>query len=376
MTDRDLLRYRVALSMLPIHPKEVVAFLASGRSEEEFFSLRDTDDFFMSRRSARLINLLGKRDDALQQAEKEVRFIEDHNIRPHFITDKFYPVPLAGVSRPPLMLYSVGADPASYEHYLAIVGTRQPTPRGEKFCADVVRDLASKIPGLCIVSGLAYGIDAAAHRAAIDAGVATIAVVAHGLDTVYPASHRHLAKDIAREHGAILTAYPSGTRPLRGHFLERNSVIAAVAHGTLVVESGIRGGALSTAATAAGIDREVMAVPGRPTDEMSAGCNNLIRRQKAVLVQSAADIVKTMGWEEYDFSSSSSDASGQPSLFPALEGDCLTCWNAMKDYDEIDVDSLISLTNLPVHALMAALSDLEFEGLISRQPGGRFVPLK
>lgn len=309
------------------------------------------------------------RDEAVASARKEYERIQHHNITPLFFLDENYPQQLAETPEPPVILYKLGDADLMADQMLAVVGTRKPTPYGMDFCNKLVEEMASYFPESEIISGLAYGIDACAHRKALEKNLPTIAVVAHGLNMIYPAAHRNLAKEIIRQGGAILSEYPFDTQPFRAHFLARNRIVAGLADATLVVESNIKGGAMSTANYAFMFNREVMALPGRSSDELSSGCNLLIRKNKAHLVECCADLIEVTGWKPIDLPVSSQ----QRNLFPELEGDNKRIYEILQySRDPLQMDVLVNRSGIPASRLTGLLSELEFDGIIIRHPGNRF----
>ena len=267
------------------------------------------------------------------------------------------------------MLYVLGNVNLNPRFALAVVGTRKATKYGLQFTEQLIHDLAVYYPDLMIVSGLAYGIDGAGHRAALDCRLPTVAVVAHGLDMVYPAQHRDLARKIIQSGGGILTEYPAGTTPYQRNFLERNRIVAGLCDATFVAESEIRGGAMSTANQAFINNRDVMALPGRSIDPISAGCNHLIRSHKAQLITCAADVVQTTGWPPGVMQ----HAPQQRNLFPELRGAPAEIYAHIKHEGRpLSIDELRALTGMNMKELMANLTDMEFDGVITRLPGARF----
>ena len=235
--------------------------------------------------------------EAMLHAQKELEFIKKHNIRLYYYKDTNYPYRLAQCVDAPLLLYGKGNIDVNPQHAVSVVGTRMPSERGKDWCKRFVLDLAAQVPNLTIISGLAYGIDVIAHRAAIEAGIPTIIIPAHGLDRVYPAVHRNVAVQ-SLDKGGILTEYTTGTEPERFNFVARNRIVAGMADAVVVVESKARGGSLITAQMAQDYNRDIFTVPGRPDDVCSAGCNQLIKQQKAQLIENAADLLSAMCWEE------------------------------------------------------------------------------
>ncbi|WP_101046610.1 DNA-processing protein DprA [Macromonas nakdongensis] len=272
--------------------------------------------------------------------------------------DADYPADLLQTADPPLLLYLLGQRTAlQHAHKLAIVGSRNPTPQGAENAAQFAKALAGS--GLCVVSGLALGVDGAAHQGALDGGGPTLAVVGTGLDRVYPKRHLGLAHRIA-DQGALLSEYPLGTPPLAPHFPQRNRLIAGLSQGTLVVEAALQSGSLITAQLAADMGREVFAIPGSIHAPQSRGCHALIR-QGAKLVESAQDILEDLHLDHAatPTAGSASVASDDP-LLQAL------------GFDPVGLDALQARTGLDTPTLQAQLLSLELDGTVQRLPGGLF----
>lgn len=283
--------------------------------------------------------------------------------------DDDYPTRLYAVEDAPIFIYVLGAADLVSRHIISVVGTRKPTAYGIGFSGSLVKDLATYFPDLIVVSGLAFGIDAAAHRGALEAGVTTIGVVAHGLNMIYPAAHRDLARSIIQQGGALISEYPFDSQPYRQRFLERNRIVAGISDVTVVVESDIKGGAMSTANTAFSYSRDVMALPGRISDKLSSGCNHLIRKQKAHIITSPADLIELTGWQPLDLKIDTS----QRNLFPELDGDTKIIYEALRFSQEpLTTDRLHMLTLIPMPQLMSILGEMEFDGIIIRHPGNRY----
>lgn len=232
-----------------------------------------------------------------RQAEAEVRYMKRHGIGAVAATDAEYPPRLRDCPDPPHVLYFVGERRALGMRSVAVVGTRMATPYGQRMCDVLIGRLAELAPQTAVVSGLAYGIDGHAHRAALRYGLPTVAVVANVLPEVTPSSHRELARDIVAHGGAIVSELHSQTRQNGALFIPRNRIMAGMSEGTVVVESPVGGGALSTAELADGYGRTVMAVPGRAGDKCSAGANRLIMAHSAAMVCSGDDVVRELGWD-------------------------------------------------------------------------------
>ncbi|HSX95771.1 MAG TPA: DNA-processing protein DprA [Hydrogenophaga sp.] len=288
------------------------------------------------------------------------RWLAQDNAR-HVLTlaDPRYPASLLDTADPPLMLFVHGRlEALSHPQRLAVVGSRNPTPQGAQNAEAFAHSLAAS--GLCIVSGLALGVDGAAHEGALRAGGLTLAVVGTGLDRVYPSRHRDLAHRIVA-HGAMLSEYPLGTPPLAQNFPQRNRVIAGLSMGTLVVEAALQSGSLITARLASEQGREVFAIPGSIHSPQSRGCHALIR-QGAKLVESAQDVL-----EELRLADAAPRLDNEsPTESPGSEGELLDALG----HDPVSLDALLVRTGLPTSALQAQLLELELQGLVARLPGG------
>lgn len=362
--------YKMAFSFLKKMNSVLLTEVESKNiSPEEFFNIPTKE--LISRLGIRHDHEFDKiaREEAVAQAEKEWRLIEKHNIQPLFLLDENYPQRLKETYEPPIILYKLGEADLELSHMVSVVGTRRPTPYGLDFCNKFVGEIGDYFDDAVIVSGLAYGIDAAAHKKALEKGLSTVAVVAHGLNMIYPTAHRGLAKEIIKSGGAILSEYVFGVKPFRPNFLARNRIVAGLSDVTVVVESAIKGGAMSTANYAFLYNRDVMALPGRSNDELSSGCNLLIRKNKAQLIERAADLIETTGWEPLNIPVSPQ----QRNLFPEINGDQKKIYDILRFSSEpLQLDQLVVMTGFPASKMMTLLSDLEFEGIILRHPGNRY----
>ena len=304
---------------------------------------------------------------AIEHAQKELDFIEKHSVQLYYYKDSNYPYRLAQCTDAPLLLYAKGNVEVNPKHVVSIVGTRMPSERGKDWCRQLVIDLASHIPDLTIVSGLAYGIDVIAHKAALESGIPTIIVPAHGLDRIYPATHRNVAVQ-ALEMGGLLTEYTTGTEPERHNFVARNRIVAGVADAVVVVESKSKGGSLITAQMAQDYNRDVFALPGRFNDTCSAGCNDLIKHNKAQLIECAEDLITAMGWEA---------VIKQPTQTTMLELMCdLTneqqqLVNLLRDSEDgMHINQLVMETRLAYNMVSSELVMLELQDVVKSMPGG------
>lgn len=362
--------FGMALSFVPGMSAPFVRHMEEAEvGVEEFFSSNQQE--LAARLNIPVNPMLDRmvRDEALFKARKESEFMERHGIVSLSLTDEDYPSRMTDIDKAPVTIYKLGTADLEAEKMLSIVGTRHATAYGTRYVAKLVENLAPYFPNMVIVSGLALGIDSAAHEAALKAGMPTVAVVAHGLNTIYPAQNRDLARRIISAGGAVISEYPSGVTPYRSRFLERNRIVATMTDAVLVAESADKGGAMSTAAVASSYGRELLALPGRIGDETSAGCNRLIRSQKALMAGSAVDMMEMLGWQPNGLPI----AHRQRDLFPELTGAQKLIYEALRQSQEaMTVDNLRERTGIPIHDLMAYLGEMEFDGILERLPGNRF----
>ncbi len=315
----------------------------------------------------RLCELLND-ESLIVNAEKEIEFIEKNNIRLICKGDKDYPYRLAECNDAPLVLHGMGNADLNAKHIVSIVGTRHASEYGKSVCENFVADLAKFVPGTLIVSGLAYGIDVCAHRAALKAGLPTVGVLAHGLDRIYPTAHRSTAKNMI-ENGGLLTEFMSGTNPFPQNFVQRNRIVAGMADATVVIESASKGGSLITASLATGYDRDCFAFPGRINDQYSQGCNELVSRNRAALITSAYDFVEAMNWEVATKKKSAEYL--QTELFPDMSPEETAVMTALRENsDGLQVNQMVVQLNTPINKLLPLLFEMEMKGYIKAVAGG------
>ncbi|ADQ80191.1 DNA protecting protein DprA [Paludibacter propionicigenes WB4] len=311
--------------------------------------------------------------NVLARAEQEIEFIEKNKIQPFYFTDRDYPFRLKECADSPIMIYTKGNCDLNAGKFVGIVGTRNATETGKENCKQLIADLAAAQPNTIIVSGLAYGVDICAHKAALDYNLPTIGVVGHGLDRIYPAAHRPTAVKMLQD-GALLTEYLSQTNPDRQNFVQRNRIIAGLCDATVVIESAIKGGALITAEAANDYNRDVFTFPGRVTDEWSAGCNALIKNNKASLIESADDLLRFMNWEKQNVSASSSI---QTALFLELSDEEQTVVSVLRQHtDGLQLNELSILLEKPVSRISSMLLEMEFKGVVKCLPGNLYKIIK
>jgi DNA processing protein len=359
--DKELI-YRIGITQIPligdVKAKQLISYCGSAEAvfKEKKQNLIKIPEIGEITAEA----IIGQ--DVLKRAEEEVAFIEKNNITTLYYLDKEYPLRLKQCDDSPILLYYKGNTNLNADRIIAIVGTRNATLYGKKMTEELVQGLQST--GSLIISGLAFGIDVTAHRAALDAGLATVGVVAHGHDTLYPPEHTNISKRML-EQGGILTEFMNGTIPNKENFPKRNRIIAGLSDAVVVVESKESGGALITADIAVSYNREVMAYPGKAEDYASRGCNNLIQRNKAYLVQSSNDVIEYLAWKD-----KIAPKKVQQELFHNLSTEETAIVNVLKNnaapmyIDDLAIQSRLTPGNLSAHLL-----SLEFAGILKSLPG-------
>lgn len=302
----------------------------------------------------------------LKACYDEIDFVRRNGIQCLLMGDEAYPSRLRECADAPLLLYYKGNADLNALHTLSMVGTRLGTAYGNQLCETFLKDLSGYCKDVLIVSGLAYGIDIFSHRAALQNGLQTVGVLAHGLDRIYPAAHRQTATRML-EQGGLLTEFPSGTNPDRQNFVQRNRIVAGMCDATLVVESASHGGALITADLAFDYGRDCFAFPGRIGDRFSEGCNRLIASNKAQLIEKADDLVKSMGWDVEVVV----PEVIQRELFPELSPEESLIARLLTDEKEgLQLNTLVLHSGIPVHKISALLFELEVKGLVRMMAGG------
>ena len=305
--------------------------------------------------------------NVLSRAEQEITFIEKHGIKPLFYLDKEYPHRLKHCDDGPVLIYTKGDVDLNNQKVLSVVGTRSATDYGKSLCKQLMEGL--KPYNVLIVSGLAYGIDTAAHKAAIDNKLSTVGVLGHGLDMIYPAENKELAKKMLNNKGGLVTEFMSETKPDRENFPQRNRIIAGMADAVVVVEAAERGGALITAEIALSYNRDVLTVPGHVNQPFSKGCNKLIKLTKAALIESADDIIYCLGWEKI---TNDKKKNIQKQIFVELNDDEQLIVNILKIQNQTPIDEITYKSKMPVSKVATILLQLEFKGLVNALPGKMF----
>lgn len=310
----------------------------------------------------RLISELS-RPELRDEAKRIAEWCEREGIRTYFVGDEDYPERLGRCPDAPVLLYVKGSfDNWDTPLSVGVVGTRNITSYGQAMTEQILTDLSAMGSETLVLSGLAYGVDILAHRKAMELGLPTVAVLAHGFDRIYPAVHRRTALEML-EAGAWVSEYPLGTNPDRYNFVGRNRIIAGLSDATVVIEAGLKSGSLITAEIASGYDREVLAVPGRLTDRYSQGCNKLIRDLKAVMITSGEDITRALGIDL-------KDRVVQQTLAFERELPDNPILRLIAEHQPIQINELIQRSGLSMSALSTELFDLELDGHITTMPGG------
>lgn len=302
----------------------------------------------------------------LDRAEEEAEWVTRHDIKTYFYLDNDYPFRLRQCEDSPVVFFFRGNCDLDSMKILSVVGTRSATNRGKDLCDRIIGRLAAQHPDLIIVSGLAYGIDIAAHRAAMAYNIPTVGVLANGLRTIYPSVHRSTAETMLK-NGGLLTDFLSDALPERNNFIKRNRIIAGLSDATLVVESGIAGGALITADIASSYNRDVLAVPGRPDDQWSGGCNSLIKSNKAALVENADDVESALGWEPVK-----TRTPLQRVLFSDMSDPEKMIFDLLSKENELTIDAICRTLEIPVQNLSPLLLQMELKGLVKFFPGNLY----
>lgn len=310
-------------------------------------------------------NIIDQNKKALEKAEAILKTSQASDIQLLFYTDPNYPVRLKQLFDAPSMLYVKGTELDDSKRYIAVVGTRQATSEGKQNVEKIISGLVPYNP--IIISGLAYGIDIEAHKAALKYGLPTYGVMATGMDMMYPAIHKKIAEKM-QESGGILTEYPMGTKADPARFPARNRIIAGLSDATLVVEAGEKGGALITARLAQDYDREVFAVPGGLKNKFSEGCNHLIRNNVAQLITCAEDIAYSMGWETNE----NNNKVQAPKIKKEDVSDEAWAVIQLLDGRELHIDELSWKSQIQVGKLATLLLNLEFENIVVSLPGKKF----
>lgn len=368
MESRDnLLFHSIALVLLPsLNKLALQKIVAAYGSAQAVFEMAACKDPVPPMNASLASQIVSARSGLFRRAEREMEYIRRHEVRSFIHGEADYPYRLAQCPDAPLVLFGRGRLPLNRPRQVAVVGTRHPTAYGQQLASRTVEVLAAYCP--VIVSGLASGVDGLAHEAALSAGLPTVGVLGHGLESLFPAGHRDLQERML-ERGGVVTEYLSDVPPLPRHFPPRNRIIAGLSDAVVVVEAQRRSGALITANLGFSYNREVFAFPGRLTDTYSEGCNNLIRRNKAALLMQPSEVADSLGWHE---SSGEKPAAAALTLPFDLTEQERKVYEAIVTNDAPDADTLMLLTGLSVPELSAVLLALECKSVVRCVAGQRY----
>ncbi len=362
----DLL-HKIALSLIPgiggVLARNLLAYTGSAGDifSRSFHSLVSIPGIGAA--TARRI----KDKEVFDRAEKELAFIKKYGISVHFFTDSGYPRRLKNCVDAPVVFYSKGQVNLDEQRVVSIVGTRNATDYGETVCEQLIREFSERNYPVLVVSGLAYGIDVHAHRSALHHGIPTVGVLGHGLDKIYPSLHAETARKMLK-NGGLVTDFPSGTKIDPANFIRRNRIIAGLADVTIVIESAEKGGALITADIASSYNRDVFAFPGRATDIYSKGCNRLIRRNGAGLIQDIEDLEYFMGWEAIN----KKEQTVELPLFSGLSPEEEQVVALLQSEGTLFIDQISSKLEMPGSKVTPLLLNLEFKNVLTALPGNMY----
>ncbi|MDF1698473.1 MAG: DNA-processing protein DprA [Saprospiraceae bacterium] len=362
------LLHNIALTLIPdVGPVMAKLLISYCGSAESVFNTSKKELARIPNVGSKTIERIYTHQKAFKKAEEQIKYLEKHNCNATIFHSESYPQRLKHFDSSPLVLYYRGQLDLNHPRTVAIIGTRKPTEQGKVICENIIQGLQRY--NVQIISGLAFGIDTCAHQVSVKLGVETIGVMGHGLDRMYPASNKNLAGQMVKK-GGLLTEFPTGTNPDRENFPMRNRIIASMSDVIIVVESKKRGGSIITAEFANTYNKDVFAIPGRINDEVSEGCNRLIKQHKAHLLETADDVGYIMRWEEFD-----KEKVIQKSLFVDYTSDEQKIIDILKKSKQITIDELNGILKVPSSELASLLLNLEFKGAIRSLPGKKFILL-
>lgn len=361
---QDELIYQIALTLIPdLGPVRIRNLVNQFGSASAIYSARKKELLQVEGIFDALASLI-RQKPFLSEAETEIRFLEENAIHAVFLSDMQYPQRLLHCYDPPALLYYSGDFNLNPTRILSIIGTRNHTEYGRQVTQEIIEQLQSH--SVTIVSGLAYGIDALAHKYALQYQLPTIGVLAHGLDTLYPYAHRSLARDMLLK-GGLLTEFTRGCKPDKHHFPKRNRIVAGISDATLVIETARKGGSMITAELAYQYNRDLFAIPGRIRDVKSSGCLSLIKQNKAMLFTDVPDLLETLGWTERK------KVNSKPrELFLALSEEEQKIVDLLDDNTTTSIDTLYIQSGLSSSQVAKALLNLEMQQVIQALPGKLF----
>jgi DNA processing protein len=364
----DTLLYKIAISLVPgigcVTAKSLIAYCGSSaqvfREKEKILRTIPGIGTVLAK------NIL--QSQVMTRAAKEVDFVRKNGIDAHFYLDESYPQRLKSCVDAPILLYSKGKPNLNMHKVISMVGTRNATEYGRDLVDKFVLSLAERGYQVQIVSGLAYGIDIQAHRAALRNNLSTVCVLAHGLETIYPSLHRNIAQEMCEKNGGMVSDFISYSAIDRKNFLRRNRIIAGLADAVIVVESAKKGGALLTAELAVSYNRDLFAFPGRVGETYTEGCHYLIKSNRAGLIENVGDLEYCMNWQP----GSGTPDGYQPRLFNELSGEEQQVVDLLQSEGEATMDLICLHTGMPMNRVSPLLLALEFSGVVKCLPGKVF----
>ncbi|NVK50727.1 MAG: DNA-protecting protein DprA [Cyclobacteriaceae bacterium] len=364
--DHEHLRYFLALSLAPkVGPGVFKAISAYAGSPKNFFEIPKGKASKIPKVGPKLLSIRESKDELLRKSESLIELAEKKKFQITTYLDPHFPKRLKSIEDGPIVLFSKGISDLNFERSVGIVGTRSATDYGKSVTRKIVEDLAGYKP--VIISGLAYGIDIEAHRAALQAGLPTLAVMGSPIDQIYPAVHRKTAEQL-QENGALLSEYSPGSKMMPGNFPARNRIIAGLSDALIVVEAAAKGGALITAEIAYSYDKEIFAVPGNLQSTYSEGCNHLIKKMKASIYTGPDDVAEALFW-----SKPGENITPKPKLdFSNREKEERAILTHLQEKGESEIDLISYETEIPLGILSSKLLTLEFEGIVKSLPGKKF----
>ncbi|MBQ4229132.1 MAG: DNA-processing protein DprA [Bacteroidaceae bacterium] len=372
MTDQETL-YMMALTQVPsLSLTNLHLLIDELGSASAIYENRKNLKQVLPSASPKFLDGMGDFCNYLKRAEEELEFCRKGKIRCLGLNDEDYPQRLKDCNDAPVLLYYRGSANLNSQHIVSMVGTRQITNYGKDLCRSFVRDLKQVCPDALVVSGLAYGVDVNCHRAALEQGLETVGVLAHGLDQIYPRHHRETAKQMV-DQGGLLTEYMSNTIIDKRNFVQRNRIVAGVSDAVIVVESATKGGSLITAEIAQSYNRQVWAFPGRVFDTYSSGCNMLIFKNKASLLTNAEDFCLEMGWtDDVQHQKQLSEGIQQELFADDYSAEEQSVLQALARDDSKQINVLAVETNIAIGELSSLLFSLEMKGAVQSLVGGRY----
>ena len=340
-------------------------------SGEEIFLHRNEIKDILPDCSPRLVENFKDWSEPLKRAEVEMDFCRSHDIRVLCLGESDYPKRMEECADAPLVLYYKGNANLNQSRVINIIGTRHCTTYGADFIRRFLHDLKTICPEVLVVSGLAYGVDINAHQQSLAVGYETVGVVAHGLDYLYPSAHKDTAREMVN-HGGLLTEFMTCTNADKGNFVRRHRIVAGMSDACILIESAGHGGGMITAGIAFDYGRDVFALPGRVGDHFSEGCNKATSENKALLLTSAEDFVKTMGWEDDAMRIEAQKRGIERQLFPDLSPEQQRIVNALSETNDLQLNQLSVKSGIPIGDITSILFQMEMMGVVKPMAGGNY----